>query len=413
MKIELLAPVGSYESLTAAINAKCDAVYFGVTQLNMRSRSSDNFTLEDLLKISKICKKHKIKTYLTINTILYDHDINIMHKIVDAAKKHKIDAIIVSDFAAILYARKIGVDVHISTQVSISNIEALKFFAQFSDRVVLARELTLDMIREISKNIKKQNIRGPKGNLIELEAFAHGAMCIAISGRCGMSLFTHNSSANRGACKQNCRRPYKITDLKGNHEMIIDNEYVMSPKDICTINFLDKFINAGISVLKIEGRGRSADYVDVVIKCYREALDAISNETYTKSKIENWMKRLASVYNRGFSDGYYLGKKIGEWSHSDNSLATEEKLYIARIQKYWGKAKVVELKVEAASFEVNDKFIITGAETGVLRGKISELRSEDGKKIKKAEQGMTVTFPFDKIVKKNDKFYICLQQKSL
>jgi putative protease len=325
--VELLAPAGSYESLMAAIDNGADAVYFGVGQINMRSVSAANFDLNDLEKIAKICQKHKIKSYLTINTVLYDGDLSMMRRLVDAAKANKISAVIVSDMAAVQYAHSVGMPLHISTQLSVSNVESVKFFSQYAEQIVLARELNLEMIAKISQEIKNQKITNPKGKLIPIEAFAHGALCIAVSGRCSMSLFNENSSANRGACRQTCRHKYKVTDLETNKEMILDNEFVMSPKDICTIGFLKDFLAAGITSLKIEGRGRSPEYVATVIRCYREAIDSINNNAYTLEKALAWEKELGTVFNRGMSDGYYLGKPLQEWSATANSQASEKKYF--------------------------------------------------------------------------------------
>jgi len=404
--IELMAPAGSYASLTAAIKAGCDSIYFGVTQLNMRARSSVNFTLEDLDKIAGICHENNIKAYLTLNTILYDHDLKLAKLIIDAVKKSHIDSIIVADIAAISYAREIGVNVHISTQLSISNLEGVKFWSKYADIVVLARELDVNMIRYIADKIIEEQIKGPSGEFIRIEAFAHGAMCVAISGRCGMSLYSDNSSANRGACKQNCRRPYIIKDKKTGTELEIDNEYVMSPKDMCTIGFLDKFLGSGVEVLKMEGRGRSPDYVDMVIRCYREAIEAIKEGTYTKKKIDEWMKRLGTVFNRGFSDGYYLGKKQGDWSSSDNSLATEKKVFLGIVKKYFKQPKVAEIEVQAYDIKVGDKLIFIGNATGVLCTEVKELRDEDENPITKAQKKCIVTLKVDETVRRNDNVYV-------
>lgn len=409
--VELLAPAGSYESLMAAIQNGADAIYFGVGQINMRSQSAANFDLEDLKKIAKICREYKIKSYLTVNTVLYDYDLVMMKNLIDTAKKNKIDAVIVSDMAAIQYAHSIKMPLHISTQLSISNIESVKFFSQYAEQIVLARELTLDMISKISKDIKKQKIKNPQGKLIPIEAFAHGALCIAISGRCSMSLYNENSSANRGACRQMCRRRYKVTDLETNKEMILDNEFVMSPKDICTIGFLKDFLEAGISSLKIEGRGRSPEYVATVIKNYREAIDSINNGTYTLKKALSWEKQLGTVYNRGMSDGYYLGKPLHEWSATANSQAAEKKYFAGLVTHYFDKAKVAEIKIQAHNIKMGDKFSITGKTSGLLFGKIKSLRLEDESKSNSAKTGDLVTMPVDRPVKKNDKLYIIKERE--
>ena len=397
---ELLAPAGSYESLMAAIDNGADAVYFGVGHINMRSASAANFDFDDLKKISEICQKHKIKSYLTVNTVLYDNDLVLMKKTIAAAKKNKVSAVIVSDMAAILYAKKINMPIHISTQVSVSNTDAIKFFSQFTDQVVLARELTIPMIKKISQNIKKEKIKGPNGKLIKVEAFAHGALCIGISGRCSMSLYNENSSANRGACRQMCRRRYKVTDLETNKEMVLDNEFVMSPKDICTIGFLKDFLDAGISSLKIEGRGRSPEYVARVIRAYHQAIDSINNNTYTLKKVRAWEKELKTVYNRGMSDGYYLGKPLHEWSASGNSQATEKKLFAGVVTHYFSKAKIAEIELQAYGIKIGDNFSITGPNTGVIFGKIKKLRLGDESEAEQAKPKQLITIPMETIVKK-------------
>ena len=333
--MELMSPVGSFEALHAAIKGGCDSVYFGVGQLNMRAVASNNFKVEDLEKIAEICKKAKIKSYITLNTILYDHDMNLMKQIVNECKKQHISAIIASDPAAMAYIKKTGVPLHISTQANITNIETVNYYALFADVMVMARELTLQQVKQITTQIKKDNITGPLGNLIEVEIFGHGALCMAVSGKCYLSLHSHNSSANRGACIQNCRREYNVTDKEGDVDLLIDNEYIMSAKDLCTIGFLDEIINAGVKVLKIEGRGKAADYVFTTTKCYREAIDSITDKTYCVDKIKAWEEKLASVFNRGFWDGYYLGRKMGEWSKEYGSIATKRKVYIGRGKKYF------------------------------------------------------------------------------
>jgi len=311
-KVEIMAPAGSFESLMAAIQGGADSIYFGIEQLNMRARAANNFTFDNLEEVAEICKKHNIRSYLTLNTIIYDHDLSLMKRIVNRAKETGITAVIASDQAVINYAHSIGFEVHISTQTNVTNLETIKFFAHFADVMVLARELSLKQVKDITDGIVKEAVRGPSGNLIEIEIFAHGALCMAVSGKCYLSLHTTNSSANRGACVQNCRRTYEVTDKEDGHQFEIDNEYIMSPKDLCTIGFIDDIIESGVSVLKIEGRGRAPEYVKTVTQCYKEAVLAYQNETYTPEKIENWNKLLAKVYNRGFWDGYYLGQKLGE-----------------------------------------------------------------------------------------------------
>ena len=410
-QVELLAPAGSFESLRAAIDSGADAVYFGVGKINMRSKSAINFSLEDLAEISKLCRKNKIKTYLTVNTVLYDEELALVKKTIDAAKQNKINAVIVSDAAAMIYAHSINMSVHISTQLSVSNIEAVKFYSQFADQIVLARELTLPRIKNITEQIKKQKITGPAGKLIKIEAFAHGALCIGISGRCSMSLFTENMSANRGACRQMCRRKYKATDVETGKSLVIDNQYIMSPKDICTIGFLPQFLDTGIGSLKIEGRGRSPEYVAIVIKTYRQALDSIKNNAYNLKQANLWEKELGTVFNRGMSDGYYLGKPLHEWSASSNSQSTEEKFFAGVVTHYFPKAKTAEIQLQAQNIKINDKFSISGSTTGVVIEKIKSICSEDGKKINKANKNQLITIKLDKTVRKNDKFYIIKPRK--
>lgn len=410
-QVELLAPAGSYESLMAAIDNGADAIYFGVGHINMRSLSAANFDLDDLQKIAKICQEHKVKSYLTINTVLYDHDLKMMRQLIDAAKANKISAVIVSDMAAIQYAYSVKMPLHISTQVSVSNVEAIKFFSQYAQQIVLARELTLKMIAKITQEIKKQKITNPDGKLIPIEAFAHGALCIGISGRCYMSLYNENTSANRGACRQMCRRKYKVTDLETNKAMVLDNEFVMSPKDICTIGFLKDFLKAGISSLKIEGRGRSPEYVATVIKAYRQAIDSINNNTYTLKKVLAWEKELGTVFNRGLSDGYYLGKPLHEWSASGNSQATEQKHFAGVVTHYFPKAKVAEIDLQAYDIKMGDKFSINGQTTGVLFGKINSIQLEAGSKVKQATANQIISISIDGPVKKNDKLYIIKTRK--
>ncbi len=402
--IQLLAPAGSFESLRAAIQAGCNSVYFGIEQLNMRARSSINFTVEDLEKISAIAKENKIKTYITLNTILYDHDLSLMRKIVDEAQKSNIDAIIASDHAVMNYARKTGMPVHISTQANITNIETVEFYAQFADVMVMARELTLDQVADIVKNIKRRNITGPSGKLIGIEIFGHGALCMAVSGKCYLSLHSDFASANRGACIQNCRRNYIVTDKESGTELEVDNEYIMSAKDLCTIDFLDKILDVGVSVLKIEGRGRSEDYVFTTTKCYREAIDSVNNGTYTKEKIENWKKQLATVFNRGFWDGYYLGKKMGEWNDESGSKATKKKIYVAKGVKYFDHIGVGEFKMEAQSLNMGDEILISGPTTGVLQETVSELRVDE-EKTAQVKKGDSFSMPVKNKIRPSDKLY--------
>ncbi len=402
--IEVMAPVGSYESLSAAIKGGCNSVYFGIEQLNMRARSSNNFTTEDLAKIAEICNENDIKSYITLNTILYDHDITLMRTIIDAAKSNGISAVIVSDHAAMNYAKKIGYPVHISTQANVSNIETVEFYSNYGDVMVLARELSLQQVASISSEIEKRGIKGPSGENVEVEVFAHGALCMAVSGKCYLSLHSHNSSANRGACIQNCRREYTVIDKDEGVELDIDNEYIMSAKDLATIDFLDKVLDAGVKVLKIEGRGRSADYVYTTVKCYREAVDSVLDGTYSEEKIKDWKERLATVYNRGFWDGYYLGKKMGEWSDSYGSKATQRKVLLGKGIKYFSKAKVGEFLLETHSLKKGDKVLITGPTTGIIETAIDEIRVDD-KNVNEVNKGEYFSIRVEETIRSSDKIY--------
>lgn len=410
--IDIMAPAGSYESLMAAIHAGASSVYFGVEQLNMRARATNNFHLEDLPKIAAICKKEKVKTYLTVNTILYDHDIALMKNICDAAKKAGVDAVIASDFAVLQYCQQIGQPIHISTQMNISNMESVRFFAQYADVLVLARELTLLQIKEICDEIKKQNIRGPSGDLVNIEVFVHGALCVAISGKCYMSLATYNASANRGACLQNCRRSYKLTDDETGEELVVDNKYIMSPKDLCTIGFVDKLIDAGISVMKIEGRGKAPEYVATVTAAYKEAVESYFAGTYTQEKVQEWIKKLETVYNRGFwQGGYYLGKKLGEWSGAYGSQATKEKKYLGTAKNYYPKAKIAHFILEAGEIKTGDEIIITGPTTGVLQAQLEGIFVNE-KQVILAKKGEEVTFPVPQKIRKNDKLFVVIDKSA-
>ena len=402
--IELMSPAGSYEALMAAINAGCNSVYFGIEQLNMRARSSNNFTLEDLKRIAEIGKENNVKTYLTLNTILYDHDITLMKTIVSAAKDNGVTAIIAADHAVMNYAKKIDMEIHISTQANVSNIDTVEFYSNFADVVVLARELSLMQVADISREIKRRNITGPSGKLIELEIFAHGALCMAVSGKCYLSLHSHFASANRGACVQNCRRSYVVTDKEDGIEFEIDNEFIMSAKDLCTIDFIDKILDAGVSVLKLEGRGRSVDYVHTVTKCYNEAIDAYLGGTYSKEKTDIWKTQLATVFNRGFWDGYYLGRKMGEWCDENGSKSSKKKIYLAKGLKYFEQAKVGEFQCESHSLSVGDEVMITGPTTGYLEMTIEELRI-DGKPTHKVVKGNVFTIMIDEKIRPSDKLY--------
>ena len=402
--VELMSPAGSFESLQAAIQGGADAVYFGIEQLNMRARAANNFTLGDLAEIKKICSAKNVKTYLTLNTVMYDHDIMLMKKIIDAAKKNNIDAVIASDHAALMHARKIGIPVHISTQANVSNIESVRFFADYADTIVLARELTLNQVADVVKQIKRQKIKGPSGELIKIEVFAHGALCMAVSGKCYISLHSHNASANRGACIQNCRREYIVKDKEGEFELEIDNEYIMSSKDLCTIDFLDKLIETGISILKIEGRGRAADYVYTTTKCYKEAITACNEGSYTKDKITRWKNELATVFNRGFWGGYFLGKTMGEWSNTGGSQATTKKIYIGKGVKYFPKSKVGEFKLESGTLSVDNDIMITGSTTGIILTKVQELRMDD-LPVTTVKKGDVFSMPIAEKIKPSDKLY--------
>ncbi len=410
-QIELMAPAGSYESLMAAIKAGADSIYFGVEQLNMRSRSANNFTLEDLKKIATICKKNKIKSYLTLNTIVYDYDFNLMKKICDSAKKSRISAVIACDMAVINYARSINLVVNMSTQTNISNIEAVKFYSQFADVIVLARELNLGQIRNICKEINEQKIKGPSGELVKVEIFIHGALCVAVSGKCYMSLATYNASANRGACLQNCRRSYKLIDDETGDELKVENKYIMSPKDLCTIGFMDKILESGVSVLKIEGRARKEDYVYTVVRVYREAIDSYFNGEYTKEKIKEWNKRLEAVYNRGFwQGGYYLGKKLGEWSGGYGSQAKEEKTFIGQAKNYFKKSKIAVFDLISDSLKVGDKILITGSTTGVIESNVESIYVDD-KAVIIAKKGDEISILIKERVRKKDKLYVIRERK--
>jgi len=399
-----MAPAGSWESMMAGIKAGANSIYFGVEQLNMRARQTNNFTVDDLPEVARVCKEHNVKSYITLNTIIYDHDISLMRRIIDQAKEAGITAVIASDLAVMNYCRKKGMELHISTQSNITNIETVELYADYADVVVMARELTLKQVGDIVKTIHRNQITGPSGNLVQVEIFAHGALCMAVSGKCYLSLHSHNASANRGACIQNCRREYVVTDEEG-IELKIDNEYIMSAKDLCTIDFLDKIIDAGVSVLKIEGRGRAADYVYTTTQCYREAVDAIENDTYTPDKIEDWKERLSSVYNRGFWDGYYLGRKMGEWSNQYGSVATQKKLYIGKGVKYFERVGVGEFVLESHDVKVGDKLIVTGPTTGYVETTVEEIRLGSGTSVDKAIKGNTVAIRIPEKIRPSDKLY--------
>ena len=399
-----MAPAGSWQSLQAAIQGGANSVYFGIEQLNMRARSSNNFTLKDLVEIAELCNKKNIKTYITLNTIIYDHDLILMKKIVDTAKQANITAIIASDQAVIGYAASVNMEVHISTQTNVTNLETIRFFSHFADVVILSRELSLLQVKEITKEIERQQIKGPSGNLIKIEIFVHGALCMAVSGKCYMSLHTTNSSANRGACIQNCRKTYTVTDKEDGHQFDIDNEYIMSPKDLCTIGFLDQVLDSGSSILKIEGRGRSPEYVKTTTQCYREAADAYLEGTYNKEKIKGWMSRLTTVYNRGFWDGYYLGQKIGEWTGAHGSKATKKKIYLGKAKKYFTKIQVAEFDLEAQHLKEGDNILIAGKTTGIIETIVAEIRIND-KQVKGVKKGDNFSIKLNHKVRPSDKLY--------
>ena len=399
-----MAPVGSYESLMAAIQAGADSVYFGIEQLNMRAHSSANFTGEDLPKIVSIAQEHNVKTYLTVNTVIYNHELLQMRKIVDLAKLHGVSAIIVSDQAVLQYALKSGVEVHLSTQLNISNIESLKFYAAFADVVVLARELDLDQVAEIHKAIALEDVRGPRGELVKIEMFVHGALCMAVSGKCYLSLHEHNHSANRGDCYQVCRSSYVVTDKDRGIELEIDNKNIMSPKDLSTIHFLNKLLDSGVRILKIEGRARAPEYVKTVVSCYSEAVDAYLNNDFTAQRIEEWKTRLSRVFNRGFWDGYYLGQRLGEWSEVYGSAAITRKLFIGKCTNYFGKIGVAEFLVETGEINVGDEILVIGPTTGVVESTIKEIRVDE-KPVDKAGKGDLCSIKIQELVRRSDKLY--------
>ncbi len=410
-KIELMAPAGNFESLQAALDNGADSVYFGVEQLNMRARASINFTLDDLQEISNRCKAKNVRTYLTLNTIIYDHDLTIVKTLLQKAKEADITAVIAMDQAVIASARAIGMEVHISTQINITNIETVKFYAMFADTMVLSRELSIRQVKKITEQIVKNNVRGPSGNLVEIEIFGHGALCMAVSGKCYMSLHNHNSSANRGACKQNCRKKYTVIDQETGVEMELDNEYIMSPKDLCTIDFLGQIVDAGVKVLKIEGRGRAPEYVANVIKCYRDAIDSVEAGTYSKEKVISWMQELEKVYNRGFWSGYYLGQKLGEWSKGSGSHATQKKVYLGKGMHYFPKSNIGEFKIEAYDITIGDTILITGPTTGAKEMVVTEMFVNDIKG-EKAQKGDSVTIPLTFRIRPSDKLYKIVSTKS-
>ena len=401
---EIMAPVGSRESLAAAIQAGADSIYFGIEKLNMRAHSASTFTIDDLREIAATCNEHGIKTYLTVNTIIYNEDIPLMHEIVDAAKEAGISVVIASDVAVMTYCNKVGQEVHLSTQLNISNVEALKFYAQFADVVVLARELNMSQVAEVHRLAEEQNICGPSGQPVRIEMFCHGALCMAISGKCYLSLDNANRSANRGECIQLCRRSYTVTDNETGTQLEIDNKYVMSPKDLKTVRFIDKMMKSGVRVFKIEGRARGPEYVYTVVKCYKEAIQSVIDGTFTEEKKDQWDERLATVFNRGFWDGYYLGQKLGEWNKNYGSCATEKKVYVGKGVKYFSKLGVAEFAIEAADFKKGDKLLITGPTTGVIYMNADEIRY-DLEPVEEARKGQRVSMPVLAKVRPSDKLF--------
>ncbi|MBR6046839.1 MAG: U32 family peptidase [Bacteroidaceae bacterium] len=401
---EIMAPVGSPESLAAALRARADSIYFGIENLNMRAHSASTFTIDDLKRIAEECRRCGVKSYLTVNTIIYGEDLPLMRQILDAAKQAQISAVIASDIAVMSYCNHIGQEVHLSTQLNISNIEALRFYAQFADVVVLARELNLQQVAEIYHQIQEQDICGPNGDLIRIEMFCHGALCMAVSGKCYLSLNNLGRSANRGECMQLCRRSYTVRDRETGTELDIDNKYIMSPKDLKTIRFIDQMMTSGVRVFKIEGRARGAEYVDTVVQCYREAIQSVIDGTFTDEKKDHWDERLSHVFNRGFWDGYYQGQMLGEWNNQPGSFATQKKVYVGRGVKYFNKLHVAEFKIEAATLSVGDKILITGPTTGAVEAEVKEIRF-DLKPVKTAIQGQHVSIPLEIKIRNSDKLY--------
>ncbi len=404
--IEIMSPVGSYEALYAAIEAGCNSVYFGVEGLNMRSRSANNFTIEDLRRIADIASSHGVRSYLTLNTVVYDSEMDYMKSIIDAAKQSGVSAVIAADMSVLQYANSIGLEVHLSTQCNITNCEAVRFFSRFADVIVTARELSLQQVKAITQWIERNQIKGPGGRLLEIECFVHGALCMAISGKCYLSLDNANQSANRGACLQYCRRPYKVTDMDGGTELVVDNQYIMSPKDLKTLDFLDKVLDAGVRVLKIEGRGRSPEYVKVVTRVYRKAVDAwIRGEKWSEEMLEEWNRDLSSVYNRGFWDGYYLGQRMGEWSERYGSQATTKKTFVGTVTNYFKNIGVAEIRIETGELRKGDKIYIMGTTTGVYEDTVEEIRV-DLKPTDRTVKGELCSIPTKSLVRRADKVYL-------
>jgi len=408
-RMELMAPAGDFTSMQAALDNGADSIYFGVEQLNMRARASINFTIDDLPEISRRCGEKGVRTYLTLNTIIYDHDLSIIKTLLNKAKTANITAVIAMDQAVISYARQIGMEVHISTQINITNIETVKFYALFADTMVMSRELSISQIKKICDQIVKDGVRGPSGNLVEIEIFGHGALCMAVSGKCYLSLHSANSSANRGACKQNCRKKYTVIDQETGFEIELDNEYMMSPKDLCTIGFLDQIIDAGVKVLKIEGRGRAPEYVATVVKAYREAIDAIAENNFSQEKVAEWMSQLETVYNRGFWNGYYLGQELGEWSDSSGSSATQKKIYVGKGRHFYPKSNIAEFLIEAYDLTVGDKVLIQGPTTGSQEMVVETMRVDQKPEAEKASKSDVITFETNFRVRPYDRLYKIVQ----
>lgn len=403
-KPELLAPAGAFDCIQAAINAGADAIYFGVEQLNMRTRSAGTFTIEDIKEISRICKANHIKSYITLNTVMYEHDMQLLKLILKEVKRYGIDAVIAADFAVIEYCNQLKIPLHVSTQANVSNIESVQFFSKFADVIVLARELTLKQVKYITSEIKRKQIKGPSGELVKIEIFVHGALCMAVSGKCYLSLHTQNASANRGACVQNCRRAYEVKDVETGEELIVDNEYIMSPKDLCTIDILDQVIDSGVDVLKIEGRTKGADYVHVITQCYRQALDAVLNGKFSMEKANAWKSEIEKVYNRGFWEGYYLGRKLGEWTPHPGSAATEKKIYLGKGTNYYAKIGVGEFLIETGNIKAGDTLMISGPKCGMVKEKLETL-VVNGEENETAAKGDLITFPVATRVTSSDKLY--------
>lgn len=404
-EIEIMSPAGSFDALMTAIQGGAGSVYFGAGQLNMRARSSSNFSPDDIRRITEICREHGVKSYLTLNTIIYDEELSLMREMVDLAKDSGVSAIIASDLSVLEYARSRGVEIHISTQCNITNIEAVKFYAKYADVMVLARELNIGQMEGITRAIREKRITGPKGELVQIEVFVHGALCMAVSGKCYISLDNFNSSANRGACMQPCRRAYHVKDVDNQIELEVDNKYIMSPKDLMTLPILDRLLDAGVTVLKIEGRGRSAEYVKTVTRTYHEAVEAWKNRQYTRDKVEKWTAEVNKVYNRGFWSGYYLGEKTGEWSERYGSQATQKKVYIGKVVNFFAKLNVAEIKIETHSLNAGDNFLVIGPTTGAYEGKADEIRVEL-KPVSQAVKGDHCSVAVSGTLRRGDKVYL-------